>query len=300
VALALAAIATAAMYGRWWTSKSEPSRLVFTATRLPGMAIDAPPIALMEGGYAKGKIAGATGGDNARPNTFEVAWHPGGAADDTTVREIAIAMAARIWAGTTPSIETRAIELGRQPGVRLLAKAGDRTMVIALVSCGDRGVSIYAQGDATAPEIADHMIASFTCTPDPSKDVFASEVVFASSPGWHRRPHEQVIDGPGDLDVRYIAFTSNGDGSIADRVERQVPAGYQLTKPSSQRGDKVMWTGTRPVDGKTIAITVLGWRCNSDHRVAMAVVESAGNHPLDEGVAFAATGRCLPPDHSNE
>jgi hypothetical protein len=100
--------------------------------------------------------------------------------------------------------------------------------------------------------------------------------------------------------VRYIAFSSEGDGSIADRVQRYVPASYQLVTPSSKRGDKVLWTGTRLVDAKPLPIAVLAWRCNDDHRIAMAIVESASSGPLDDGVAFAATGRCLPPDRSNQ
>ena len=296
-ALALAIAATAAMCWHWFPSKSDPNRRVYTATTLPGMAIDAPHIVLREGGYAKGRILGAAG-NSAGPNSFEVAWSPGGTADEATARKIASVMVKKTWPGTSPSIATHAVEIGRQPGIRLLAHDGDQSMVIALVTCGKRGVSIGVVGDSGAAEIADHMIASFTCTPDPSRDVFRSEVVFASSPSWSPRPDKQIIDGPGDLDVMYIAFTSEGGGSVADRVQRYVPAEYQLTTPSSQRGDKVLWTGTRPVDTKPLPIAVLAWRCNDDHRVAMAVVESASSQPLEEGVAFAATGRCLPPEHS--
>lgn len=294
-ALALALVATAAAYWHWWPAKSQSNRPAYASTNLPGMSIDAPHVEVKEGGYAKGRIFGAAG-----PNRFEVAWSPGGNSDEATAREVASVLVKRTWPGTSPSIATQAVELGGHPGARLLARDGDHAMVIALGMCGDRGVSLSVIGDAGAAAIADHMIASFTCTPDPQKDVFMSEVAFAPSSSWNPRPHTQIIDGPGDLDVRYIAFTSEGDGSIADRVQRYVPAEYQLATPPTQRGDKVMWTGTRPIDGKPLPIAVLAWRCNDDHRVALAVVESASSQPLDEGVAFAATGHCLPPDHSNE
>ncbi|HUJ57035.1 MAG TPA: hypothetical protein VLX92_01010 [Kofleriaceae bacterium] len=294
MALGLAALATVAIWGVPWKSSPPPPR--YTALALPGMAIDAPGTVLKQGGYGKGEIEGALGGGVTR---FDVAWNPGGATDSDTAREIASAIANKLWPGATPAIATQPAEIAGHPGIRLLARAGDRVMVLALASCGGRGVTIMVEGDAAA-EIADHMIASFTCTPDPAKDVLASEVVFAAAPGWQRRPDTQVIDGPGDLDVRYIAFTSDGAGSVADRVERYVPASYQLVTPATSRGDKVLWIGTRLVDTDTIRIAVLAWRCNDDHRIAMAVVESAANHPLDDGIAFAATGRCLPPDHSNE
>ena len=290
-------LALAAVMWLWKPWKSGAPTL--HAARLPGMAIDAPPVKLREGGYARGRIVGSTRAD---ATMFEVAWHPGAAPEvsttDATVREIANVAIKRSWSGANPSITTHEVKIGGHPGIRLQARAGAQAMDIALATCSDRDVSVFVQG-ADADAIADHMIASFTCTPDPSRDVFASEVAFAASQSWQRRPHTQVVDGPGDLDVRYIAFTSHGDGTVADHVERYVDPSYHLNTPSTNHGDKVLWTGTRLVGDKPIAIAVLAWRCE-DHRIAMAVVESATNQPLDEGVAFAATGHCVPPDHSNE
>jgi hypothetical protein len=232
-------------------------------------------------------------------NRFEVAWNPGGDADDATARAIASAMVAKLWSGATPSITTHAVDIGGHPGTRLLAQQGDRVMVIALAACGERGIPLIVEGDAAAAEIADHMIASFTCTPDPSKDVFASEIAFAASPSWQRRAHTQVFDGPDELDVRYVGFDGTGADSVADQVQRYVAKDYQLTTPSSSRGDKALWTGTRPVDGKPVPIAVLAWRC-TEPRIAMAVVDDPTGRALDEGVAFASTGHCVAPDHSNE
>lgn len=296
-ALALALLATLSIYGFRSRKTSKPPPQVYTATTLPGMALDVPGIVLHEGSYAKGRIHGATAG-SVRPNRFELAWHPGGAADEATVRAVASEMVAKSWPHTTPAMTTRTLEIGGHPGIRLLAQGRDETMVIALATCGDRGVSLFVQGDGAA-EIADHMIASFTCTPDPAQDVFASEVAFADSPSWHLRPHTQIVDGPGDLDVRYIAFDPEGAGGVADQVQRYVPDSYQLITPPSSNGDKVMWIGTRVVDNKPLPIAVLAWPCTGGERIAMAVVESASSHPLDEGIAFAATGRCASPTASN-
>ena len=279
-----------------------PEKRTYEPTTFFGMSIDVPGYASKKGRYGEGSLSGTS------PLEFAITWYPGAfpAAERREVLLDAMKSSVRTEARITGDLErvdSKDLVVGGTPGYQATYRASTLQMTVTFAECGGRVVVILVGGSIGVRETSDRMVESFRCKPDPTQDLYRSDVVVDVQPGWKRfKPTgDLMLVNANDVRVRPASFEAHGTGSVSDHVlEMFRPSGYSLNQPASTIGDKVFWYGALYDQGANpVRVAVLAWRCDHDRRIATLVVSSPSDptgKTLAEGIELAKTGRCLGAD----
>lgn len=258
---------------------------------LPGMTVTAPGAPAVTGDYVTGSV------QSTYPD-FAISWQRGSLPSASEIRSLleGIATALEAQLATTASVgTTRTVTLGGRTAYQVDISTGMGPLHITLGECGGRIVQIMTGGVGVGSSYMDTMVSSFTCTPDPSKDVSVTSVVVDVRKGWGRMAATDRLTLANKHDVLVQPTSMAGDATTP--LEKFIPdavraAGMHVGATAKRRGDKRVWTGTMTVDGETYPAALVAWQC--PNRIIGAVyVMSMGKAKLDEGLALAYTGRCL-------
>ncbi|MEO7329912.1 MAG: hypothetical protein ABI193_15145 [Minicystis sp.] len=268
-----------------------------TRLSLPGMSIEAPSVAVVNGDYVTGNV-------QARfPIEWTVTWQRGTQPPPEVMQRIVETMAKAIDGvqGSTSRVAgSREITVSGAPGRRYEIANERGGAIVTIVECGGRVVQILGGGSANARSIVDKMVESFRCTPDPTKDTDREAVAVEARPGWQRTlpTGAPMLVNARELLVRPTLLS----GAPGVPIERYAPmsiraAGFTVdTDTPVDRAGRKLWYGSLVLSGKPRKAAFLAWDCPNDTRAAAVYVVSMQGAPLDEGIALALTGRCLGPE----
>ncbi|MFT3696982.1 MAG: hypothetical protein QM831_27820 [Kofleriaceae bacterium] len=261
---------------------------------LPGFSIELPGTAPEPtGDYAGGMI------QQSYPNQYAISWMQGVTPEDldreTVSRTMvdAVQQAAHV---TLTSSGDRVITVGGKPAHEMDFKAptGESANLV-FAMCGSRLIQFTVVGTSSlnADNTLQHMLDSFKCTPDMTKESTRDEIALTPTKGWKR------IDGEGYLvlenragdRISSAAFVEQDGLGFESQLETALKmAGYHVHK-GAKHGTKSSYVGTfEDKDGTSLDVTVLAWKC--PNRIATITVPKGS----PSGMALAESGRCLGAD----
>jgi hypothetical protein len=268
----------------------------FSRLQLPGMSIEAPDAAAVEGDYMTGSV------QRTFPHEWSVTWQEG---------TLGRAEMQKAMEATVPTLSAKLgspARLSRSRDVQVAGSNGSQfefenqkgyRVVITSVECGGRVVQIVAAGLGHAADTSAKMVASFRCTPDPPKGRVDDAVAVDVRPGWRRTaPKGQpMLVNEREVLVRPTLLPGVDGATDELLIAGMRGAGFApaSSAPKKMKGRRV-WQGSMDVGGETVPAAIVVWPCAGDRRTGMVYVFSLKGAPLDEGIELALTGRCLAPD----
>lgn len=275
-----------------------PTTRDWNRVELPGCSVELPGAKPeVTGDYAGGMV------QQMYPDQYAISWTTGVTPDDMDRATVSKAMvdAVRESAHVTLAASAdRTIQVAGKPAHELDFKAPTgESADLVFAQCGARLVQFTVIGTSglSADTTVQHMLDTFTCTPNPELEKHHDDLAVKPMKGWHRVELESSLvmeDTSGDRISGVVFVEQQGLGFEAQLETGLKLAGYHLRK-GPNHGAKQSYVGTydNDADGTSMDVTVLAWKC--PNRIATITIpkQSAG------AMALAETGRCLGPDEDS-